>query len=160
MYQRQKLVSVPPNIELKPVKVTEFNEEIDEHSDNDDHKKEQIQAKINDHLAINLDKSSSALSSGPVEILKNESKEDEKSDFKVIDSKDAKTGMAIRTEIENKIKTNENVKVCKTDSKVDVQETEDAIIKKVTSKTRTTKSVVKTTTTTTTKKGIAIFDEC
>jgi hypothetical protein len=52
------------------------------------------------------------------------------------------------------MKTNENVKVCKGDNIVDVQETDDAIVKKVTTKTRTTKSVVKTTTTTTTKKAI------
>ena len=51
------------------------------------------------------------------------------------------------------MKSNENVKVCKTDDVVDVQETDDAVVKKITTKTRTTKSVVKTTTTTTTKKG-------
>ena len=58
------------------------------------------------------------------------------------------------------MKTNENVKVCKGDDVVDVQETDDAIVKKITTKTRTTKSVVKTTTTTTTKKGIAISRPC
>ena len=87
-------------------------------------------------------------------LISNENKEDEKSDIKVIDSTDEKTGMAIRTSIENKIKTNENVKVLKTDNIVDITETDDAIVKKITTKTRTTKSIVKTTTTTTTKKGI------
>jgi hypothetical protein len=51
------------------------------------------------------------------------------------------------------MKTNENIKVCKDDEKVEVNETEDAIIKKITTKTKTTKSVIKTTTTTTVKKG-------
>lgn len=91
------------------------------------------------------------------EIISDESKEDEKSDIKVIDSTDEKTGTAIRTSIENRTKTNENVKVCKAGEHVDVQETDDAIIKKITTKTRTTKSVVKTTTTTTTKKGTMVF---
>ena len=88
------------------------------------------------------------------QIISNESKEDEKSDIKVIDSTDEKTGTAIRTSIENRVKTNETVKVCKAGEHVDVQETDEAIIKKITTKTRTTKSVIKTTTTTTTKKGI------
>lgn len=37
MLKRQKLLTQIPNIELKPVKVTEFNEAIDEHSDSDHH---------------------------------------------------------------------------------------------------------------------------
>lgn len=36
MMKRQKVLTQIPNIELKPVKVTEFNEAIDEHSDSDD----------------------------------------------------------------------------------------------------------------------------
>ena len=82
------------------------------------------------------------------------SNEDEKSDSKVIDSKDEKTGLNIRTNIENNMKLNENVKICKADNVVQVKETDDAVVKKITTKTRTTKSVVKTTTKTTTKKGI------
>lgn len=134
----------------------------------------ELQAKINNHLSIGLasragtsesnPKSSddqTKVSSQPVQppppndqIISNESKEDEKSDIKVIDSTDEKTGTAIRTSIENRVKTNETVKVCKAGEQIDVQETDDAIIKKITTKTRTTKSVIKTTTTTTTKKGI------
>ena len=228
MFRRQKLLEIP-NIQLKPVKVTEFNEAIDENSDDDENasasaaaaataatggqkyagsntsgsnssepnsngsakqspkhssaapdspsiklSKAEMEAKINDHLSINLNKSANlnsltsdqrratsstgagARSVGQEDLqnlISNENKEDEKSDIKVIDSTDEKTGMAIRTSIENKIKTNENVKVCKTDNVVDIKETDDAIVKKITTKTRTTKSVVKTTTTTTTKKG-------
>lgn len=37
MMKRQKVMTqIPPNIELKPVKVTEFNENIDEHSDDEE----------------------------------------------------------------------------------------------------------------------------
>jgi hypothetical protein len=36
MMKRQKVLTQIPDIELKPVKVTEFNEAIDENSDNDD----------------------------------------------------------------------------------------------------------------------------
>ena len=36
MMRRQKVMTQIPNIELKPIKVTEFNEAIDENSDNDD----------------------------------------------------------------------------------------------------------------------------
>jgi hypothetical protein len=160
MFRRQKLLDIP-NIELKPVKVTEFNESIDEHSDEDT--KAKVQAKIDEHLSINKSAKSSARNgneaSSNANIISDETKEDEKSDIKIIDSTDEKTGLAIRTSIENKMKTNENVKVSKTDNIVDVQETDDAIVKKITTKTRTTKSVVKTTTTTTTKKGIRLFSE-
>ena len=156
MYRRQKLLDVP-NIPLKPVKVTEFNESIDDNSDDEASKMSQadLQAKINEHLTINGgDKSKGSKTENLAQnVISDETKEDEKSDMKVIDETDAKTGLAIRTSIENKFKTNENVKVCKADNVVDVQETEDAIVKKVTSKTRTTKSVLKTTTTTTTKKS-------
>lgn len=36
MMRRQKVMTQIPNIELKPIKVTEFNEAIDENSDNDE----------------------------------------------------------------------------------------------------------------------------
>jgi serine/threonine protein kinase len=177
MFKRQKLLDIP-NLELKPVKVSEFNELIDENSGDETNETKdgatklsqaEMQEKINNHLSINLsrnnrdkskidDEKTNKKSENDLKITQNvisdESKEDEKTDFKVIDSTDEKTGMAIRTSIENKMKTNENIKVCKADNIVDVQETDDAIVKKITTKTRTTKSIVKTTTTTTTKKGI------
>ena len=156
MYRRQKLLDVP-NIPLKPVKMTEFNESIDENSDDE----AKLQAKINEHLSINKDKSKEGKGEALAQnVIKDETKEDEKSDMKIIDETDEKTGLAIRTSIENKYKTNENLKVCKADNVVDVQETEDAIVKKITSKTRTTKSVVKTTTTTTTKKSTIACVAC
>lgn len=37
MMKRQKVLTQIPNIELKPVKVTEFNENIDENSDSDEY---------------------------------------------------------------------------------------------------------------------------
>jgi hypothetical protein len=187
MFTRQKLLDQIPNVELKPVKVIEFSESIDQDSDDEapknnlDSKKSissslnenknplppnsssgsakltqaELQAKINDHLKINSNKSGDNNNNNldKKNIIKDETKEDEKSDIKIIDSTDQKTGLAIRTSIENKMKTNENIKVCKDDEKVEVNETEDAIIKKITTKTKTTKSVIKTTTTTTVKKG-------
>lgn len=176
MIRRQKLLDIP-EVELKAVKESEFNELIDENCCVDDNA---MQAKIDDHLSIRLKNSAcftnnttneSATNENNKKIFKDqdsvlldknlisdESKSDEKCDFKVIDSTDEKTGIAIRTSIENKMKSNENVKVCKSDNVVDVQETDDAVVKKITTKTRTTKSVVKTTTTTTTKKGILLTD--
>ena len=173
MIRRQKLLDIP-EVELKAVKESEFNELIDENCCVDDNA---MQAKINDHLSIRL-KNSACFNNGnnnsmnetkkifkdqdfvllDKNLISDESKSDEKCDFKVIDSTDEKTGIAIRTSIENKMKSNENVKVCKSDNVVDVQETDDAVVKKITTKTRTTKSVVKTTTTTTTKKGILLSD--
>lgn len=38
MFKRQKVLTEIPNIELKPVKVTEFNESIDENSDNENNR--------------------------------------------------------------------------------------------------------------------------
>ncbi len=192
IFKRQKLVENIPNIELKPVKMTEFSESIDEHSDEDSNtnnantnkntantnkpstsanssqrggggaqnsgsnkvSQAEMQAKISSHLSFSHMHPGAATSEADKKnIIKDETKEDEKSDIKIIDSTDEKTGQAIRTSIENKMKTNENIKVLKGDETVDVKETEDAIIKKITTKTKTTKSVVKTTTTTTTKKG-------
>jgi hypothetical protein len=180
IFKRQKLVENIPNIELKPVKMTEFSESIDEHSDEDrndssntnnnnkpstssSHSSQaqrqnkvsqaEMQAKINSHLSFSHLNAAANSEVDKKNIIKDETKEDEKSDIKIIDSTDEKTGQAIRTSIENKMKTNENIKVLKGDETVDVKETEDAIIKKITTKTKTTKSVVKTTTTTTTKKG-------
>lgn len=165
MFQRQKLFNVP-NIELKPVKVTEFNESIDGDSDENDESmsdasrtnsasscklsQAQMQAKIDNHLGITQTSDNTI---DDQNVISNETKQDEKSDFKVIDSTDEKTGRSIRTSIENKMRTNENVKVCKADNVVDVQETDDAVVKKITTKTKTTKKVIKTTTTTTTKKS-------
>ena len=155
MFQRQKLLDIP-NIELRPTNVSEYNESLDE--SNGQLSQAQIQTKIDNHLAINH-KSETELNSKEttdklgLNVISDVSNEDEKSDSKVIDSKDEKTGMAVRTSIENTMKLNENVKVYKGDNIVDVHETDDAIVKKITTKTRTTKSVVKTTTTTTTKKG-------
>jgi hypothetical protein len=173
MIRRQKLLDIP-EVELKAVKESEFNELIDENCCVDDNA---MQAKINDHLSIRLKNSACFNNSNnssmnenkkifkdqdsvllDKNLISDESKSDEKCDFKVIDSTDEKTGIAIRTSIENKMKSNENVKVCKSDNVVDVQETDDAVVKKITTKTRTTKSVVKTTTTTTTKKGILLSD--
>ena len=159
MFSRQKCSRDAPNIEMRPVKVTEFNESIDEKSDEGEGGDQaldssKLRAKIDEHLLIKEAPPRHATSALPGNVISDESKEDEKSDMKVIDSTDEKTGQLIRTSIENKMRTNENVKVCKGDGVVDVQETDDAIVKKVTTKTRTTKSVVKTTTTTTTKKGI------
>lgn len=166
MIRRQKLLEIP-EIELKAVKASEFNELIDENSD-DNCDDTQMQAKINNHLSIKLQnttcfdntdnksqhtKQTDKLFADSKNLVSDETKSDEKCDVKIIDSTDEKTGIAIRTSIENKMKSNENVKVCKADNVVDVQETEDAVVKKITTKTRTTKSVVKTTTTTTTKKG-------
>jgi hypothetical protein len=166
IFKRQRLVDNIPNIELKPVKCTEFSESIDENSGDEEGKSHtavssngtssnkvsqaEMQAKITSHLQFSHPVTSEA---DKKNIIKDETKEDEKSDIKIIDSTDEKTGQAIRTSIENKMKTNENIKVLKGDETVDVKETDDAIIKKITTKTKTTKSVVKTTTTTTTKKG-------
>ncbi len=151
-FKRQKLVN-PPNIELKPTNVDEYSESLEE---NADMTADELQARINNHLAIDLNKSLNLTAADKLlnkNVISDVSNADEKSDSKVIDTRDEKTGMAIRTNIENNMKLSENVKVCKADGVVETKETDDAIVKKVTSKTRTTKSVVKTTTKTTTKKG-------
>jgi len=151
-FKRQKLLS-PPNIELKPTNVDEYSESLEESGEMS---AEQLQARIDSHLTIDLDKSLNVTAADRLlsrNVISDVSNADEKSDSKVIDTRDEKTGLAIRTNIENNVKLNENVKVCKADGVVETKETDEAIVKKVTTKTRTTKSVVKTTTKTTTKKG-------
>lgn len=147
-FKRQKVL-VAPNIELQPTNSNEYNESLEE---NNDMTADQLAARIKSHLTIGM-----AEADGDDLLAKNVisdvNNDDEKSDSKVIESRDEKTGLAIQTNIDTNLKLRENLKICKSDGVVDVKETDDAIVKKITTKTRTTKSVVKTTTKTTTKKG-------
>ena len=127
------------NIDLKPVKISEFNELIDD----DDHGEietpaqsknnlsdMQLQERIDKHLRLGLDNSNVSspliqttttieLVTGkghrPLQqqVISDENKVDEKRDFKVINSIDERTGRSVRTEVENQTKLNENVQVCR-----------------------------------------------
>ena len=151
-FRRQKVL-VAPNIELKPTECDEFGESLEESGDMT---AAQLQAKIDSHLLISAGGGGGAVGDeDPLagNVISDVNNDDEKSDSRVIESRDERTGLAIQTNIDSSVKSRENLKVCKSEGVVDVRETDEAIVKKITTKTRTTKSVVKTTTKTTTKKG-------
>lgn len=150
-FRRQKVL-VAPNIELKPTECDEFGESLEESGDMT---AAQLQAKIDSHLLISAGGGGAVGDEDPLarNVISDVNNDDERSDSRVIESRDERTGLAIQTNIDSSVKSRENLKVCKSEGVVDVRETDEAIVKKITTKTRTTKSVVKTTTKTTTKKG-------
>ena len=170
---RQKLfTTAPANIELKPIKLIEYNETFDDDdSDNNDdncqqkqdnkNKKEEINRlgmEFESKIAINKDKSgretTNATSDDANLVISHESKQFETNDVKTIEHVDETTGASVRTSIVQNVNTNEDIKISKVDEKEDIEQLDDMIVKRVTTKTRTMKTVKKTTTTTTSKKGI------
>jgi hypothetical protein len=170
---RQKLfTTAPANIELKPVKLIEYNETFDDDDDDDDsdnndgscqqkqdnkNKKEEINRlgmEFESKIAVNKDKSGLNATSDDANLVSHESKQFETNDVKTIEHVDETTGASVRTSIVQNVNTNEDIKISKVDQKEDIEQLDDMIVKRVTTKTRTMKTVKKTTTTTTSKKGI------
>jgi hypothetical protein len=163
-FGRQKLYI--PNIELKPVKMYEYNESIDDDDDDDlnnnnnnennsgrsltnsqlhDRISENLSSKLNIHANNDHDDNDPNL-------VSKETKQYQRSDSKSFEKIDEKSGMSIKACIKNEYNTNEDIKIHKINKEEQIQEGEDCIIKKITTKTLTTKKITKTTTTTT-KKG-------
>jgi hypothetical protein len=148
---RQKLVT-PANIPLKPVKMVEYNETFDDDDDDDDRGKR----KMNTLGAAFESKITLAQAVDP-NLVSHESKQFETSDVKTIEHVDEATGASVRTSITQNVNTNEDIKVCKVGQQEQVEQQDDgSIVKRITTKTRTMKTVKKTTTTTTSKKGICL----
>jgi hypothetical protein len=85
-------------------------------------------------------------------LVSKETKQYQRSDSKSFEKIDEKTGTSIKSSIKNEVNTNEDIKISKINQEEQVQEGDDRIVKKITTKTLTTKKITKTTTTTT-KKG-------
>ena len=86
-------------------------------------------------------------------LVSKETKQYQRSDSKSFEKIDEKTGTSIKACIKNEYNTNEDIKVHKINQEEQIQGSDDCIVKKITTKTLTTKKITKTTTTTT-KKGL------
>jgi hypothetical protein len=137
----------PQNIEMRQIKSSEFaesfqgNEEGDDDDDNDD---DDDDDKPNHRRAD----TNVSLMKPPLpneQIVSDQHARSQTSDTKVIESVDEITGQNVRTTVKNKVHTDENLKISKSDN-IQYEETEEGTLKKVTTKTRKMKKIVKTTT--------------
>jgi hypothetical protein len=141
----KRVYCCPTNIEMKQVKSTEFaesfqgNEEGDDDDDDDD-----VDGKPGHRRA----ETSVSLIKNPLpneQVVSDQHSRSQTSDKKVVESVDEITGQNVRTTIQNKVHTDENLKISKSDN-IQYEETEEGTLKKVTTKTRKMKKIVKTTT--------------
>lgn len=136
----------PTNIEMRQIKSTEFAESFQENEegeddDDDDKKVHRRHHPPRSDTGVSLIKS-------PLpneQIVSDQHSRSQTSDTKVIESVDEVTGQNVRTTVQNKVNTDENLKISKSDI-VQFEETEEGTVKKVTTKTRKMKKIVKTTT--------------
>jgi hypothetical protein len=147
----QRIHCCPQNIEMRQIKSSEFaesfqgNEEGDDDDDDDEN-----------HTHHRSDTSVSLIKT-PLpneQIVSDQHSRSQTSDTKVIESVDEITGQNVRTTVQNKVHTDENLKISKSDN-IQYEETEEGTLKKVTTKTRKMKKIVKTTTSSK-QKGICV----
>jgi serine/threonine protein kinase len=132
----------PQNIEMRQIKSSEFAESFQGNEEGDDDDDESV--KRNHHRAD----TSTSLMKNPLpneQIVSDQHSRSQTSDTKVIESVDEVTGQNVRTTVQNKVHTDENLKISKSDN-IQYEETEEGTLKKVTTKTRKMKKIVKTTT--------------
>ena len=133
----------PQNIEMRQIKSSEFAESFQENEEGDDDD-DNGNTKRNHHRAD----TSASLIKNPLpneQIVSDQHSRSQTSDTKVIESVDEVTGQNVRTTVQNKVHTDENLKISKSDN-IQYEETEEGTLKKVTTKTRKMKKIVKTTT--------------
>ena len=133
----------PQNIEMRQIKSSEFAESFQENEEGDDDD-DNGNSKRNHHRAD----TSASLIKTPLpneQVVSDQHSRSQTSDTKVIESVDEATGQNVRTTVQNKVHTDENLKISKSDN-IQYEETEEGTLKKVTTKTRKMKKIVKTTT--------------
>ena len=131
----------PTNIEMKQIKSTEFAESFQENEEGDDDDD-------GSHPHRRRGDTGAALMKNPLpneQVVSDQHSRSQTSDTKVIESVDEITGQNVRTTVQNKVHTDENLKISKSDN-IQYEETEEGTLKKVTTKTRKLKKIVKTTT--------------
>ena len=146
----------PQNIEMKQIKSSEFAESFQGNEEGDDDDDDDDDEKSNHHRA---DTSSISLMKPPLpneQIVSDQHSRSQTSDTKVIESVDEITGQNVRTTVKNKVHTDENLKISKSDN-IQYEETEEGTLKKVTTKTRKMKKIVKTTTSSKQKGILLVF---
>lgn len=136
----------PQNIEMRQVKSSEFAESFqgNEEGEEDDDDENDKNGKYNHRRAD----TSGSLMKTPLpneQIVSDQHSRSQTSDTKVVESVDEITGQNVRTTVQNTVHTDENLKISKSDD-IQYEETEEGTLKKVTTKTRKMKKIVKTTT--------------
>jgi hypothetical protein len=149
-----RIYCCPQNIEMKQIKSSEFaesfqgNEEGDDNDDDDDEKPTHRRSDTSASLIRN-----------PLpneQIVSDQHSRSQTSDTKVIESVDEITGQNVRTTEKNKVHTDENLKISKSDN-IQYEETEEGTLKKITTKTRKMKKIVKTTTSSKQKGTLLVY---
>ena len=142
----------PTNIEMRQIKSTEFaesfqgNEEGDEEEDEAAAAAEEEEKEKARHRRAETRASLMKVPLPNEKVVSDQHARSETSDTKVVESVDELTGQSVRTTVQNKVHTDENLKISKSDT-IQYEETEEGTLKKVTTKTRKMKKVIKTTTT-------------
>ncbi|CAF1956890.1 unnamed protein product [Rotaria magnacalcarata] len=122
----------PTNIEMRQIKSSEFaesfqeNEEGEDDDDNDD--KQDHRRHHNSHRAD----TGASLMKNPLpneQIVSDQHSRSQTSDTKIIESVDEITGQNVRTTVQNKVYTDENLKISKSDD-IQYEETEEGTLKK------------------------------
>ncbi|CAF1135873.1 unnamed protein product, partial [Didymodactylos carnosus] len=117
----------PQNIELRQVKSSEYVESFQEDEEGDD----DYQSKAGRAAAV-----TSLINPLPNEqVVSDQHSLAQSNDCKIIETVDEQTGENVRHTIQNKVQTDENLKMSKSDN-VQYEETEEGLLKKVTTKTR------------------------
>jgi len=139
----------PQNIEMRQIKSSEFaetfqeNEEGDDDDDDDDGGGHASRKRSHHRSDTGVSLMKTPLPNE--QIVSDEHSRSQTSDTKVIESIDEITGQNVRTTVQNRVHTDENLKISKSDN-IQYEETEEGTLKKVTTKTRKMKKIVKTTT--------------
>lgn len=153
----------PTNIEMRQIKSSEFAESFqgNEEGEDDEDDDEEHRGKHSHGLHRHRTDTSVSLMKNPLpneQIVSDQHSRSQTSDTKVYESFDQETGQNVRTTVQNKVNTDENLKILKSDH-IQYEETEEGTLKKVTTKTRKLKKIVKTTTSSK-QKGILLVYAC
>lgn len=145
MHPSKRVHCCPQNIEMRQVKSSEFAESFQENEEgDDDDDDDENNGKHNHHRS----RTSASLIKAPLpneQVVSDQHSRSQTSDTKVVESIDEITGQNVRTTVQNTVHTDENLKISKSDD-IQFEETEEGTLKKVTTKTRKMKKIVKTTT--------------
>jgi hypothetical protein len=143
----------PTNIEMRQIKSSEFAESFQGNEEGDDEEEDEAAAAAEEEekekARHRRAETRASLMKNPLpneKLVSDQHARSETSDTKVIETVDELTGQSVRTTVQNKVHTDENLTISKSDT-IQYEETEEGTLKKVTTKTRKMKKIIKTTTT-------------
>ncbi|CAF3753055.1 unnamed protein product [Adineta steineri] len=115
----------PTNIEMKQIKSTEFAESFQENEEGDDDDGNENHRRRRGDTTASLMK----IPLPNEQVVSDQHSRSQTSDTKVIESVDDITGQNVRTTVQNKVHTDENLKISKSDN-IQYEETEEGTLKK------------------------------